>query len=81
MKTNIKTIIKTAMANRNYTQAALAKDAGWKNQSSLSTAINRDNPSLETILRIMDAMGYDVVIKDRKNRTTEWAIERLEGEE
>lgn len=81
MKSNIKTIIKTAMANRNYTQAALAKDAGWKNQSSLSTAINRDNPSLETILRIMDAMGYDVVIKDRKNQTTWWPIERVEDEE
>lgn len=81
MKTNIKAIIKSAMANRNYTQAALAKDAGWKNQSSLSTAINRDNPSLETIVRIMDAMGYDIVIKDRKNQTTSWPIERVEDEE
>lgn len=81
MQTNIKTIIKSAMANRNYTQAALAKDAGWNNQSSLSTAINRENPSLETILRIMDAMGYDVVIKDRKNQTTSWTITRMEDEE
>lgn len=80
MKTNIKAIIKSAMANRNYTQAALAKDAGWSNQSSLSTAINRDNPSLETILRIMDAMGYDVVIKDRKNQTTSWTISREDEE-
>lgn len=80
MKTNIKAIIKSAMANRNYTQAALAKDAGWSNQSSLSTAINRDNPSLETILRIMDAMGYDVVIKDRKNQTTSWTIAREDEE-
>lgn len=80
MKTNIKAIIKSAMANRNYTQAALAKDAGWANQSSLSTAINRDNPSLETILRIMDTMGYDIIIKDRKNQTTSWTIAREDEE-
>ena len=81
MITNIKAIIKSAMANRSYTQAALAKEAGWKNQSSLSTAINRDNPSLETLVRVFDAMGYDIIIKDRKNQTTSWKIERVEGEE
>ena len=81
MSTNIKAIIKSAMANRSYTQAALAKEAGWKNQSSLSTAINRDNPSVETLIRVFDAMGYDIIIKDRKNQTTSWKVERVEGEE
>lgn len=81
MSTNIKAIIKSAMANRSYTQAALAKEAGWKNQSSLSTAINRDNPSVETLIRVFDAMGYDIIIKDRKNQTTSWKIERVDGEE
>lgn len=74
MKTNIKTIVGSAMRNRNYTQAVLAKEAGWKNQSSLSTAINRDNPSLETIFRIFNTMGYDIIIKDRKNQTTSWTL-------
>ena len=78
MKTNIKSIIKSAMANRNYTQAVLAKDAGWSNQSSLSTAINRENPSLESIFRIMDTMGYDIVIRDRKNKDTSWIVTRID---
>ena len=81
MNTNVKKIIKSAMANRGYTQAALAKDAGWKNQSSLSTAINRDNPSFETLFRVFDAMGYDIIVKDRKNQTTSWTFERTEDEE
>ena len=68
------------MANRNYTQTVLAKNAGWSNQSSLSTAINRENPSLETIFRIMDTMGYDIVIRDRKNQDTSWVVTRTDKE-
>lgn len=67
MKTNIKHIIKMVIASRNYTQTAVAKKAGWSNQSSLSTAINRDNPSLDTLIRICDALEYDIVIQDRNS--------------
>lgn len=80
MKTNIKEVIKTAITSRNYNQAAVAKKAGWSNQSSLSTAINRDNPSMETVLRILDALEYDVVIMDR-NSGNKFKIERMDGEE
>lgn len=81
MKTNIRKIIGSAMANRSYTQKALATEAGWKNQSSLSTAINRDNPSLETLFKVFDTMGYDIIIKDRKNQTTSWKVELATEEE
>lgn len=80
MKTNIKTIIKSAIANRSYTQDAVAKKAGWKGQSALSTAINRDNPSIETVFRILDAMEYDIIIKDR-NSNSNWTLNRVEDEE
>lgn len=80
MKTNIKQIIKSAIANRSYTQDAVAKKAGWKGQSALSTAINRDNPSIETIFRILDAMEYDIVIQDR-NSNNNWTLNRVEDEE
>lgn len=80
MKTNIKAIIKGAISSRSYTQDAVAKKAGWKGQSALSTAINRDNPSLETVFRILDAMEYDIVIKDR-NSNSSWTLEKVEGEE
>lgn len=80
MTTNIKTIIKGAIAGRSYTQDAVAKKAGWKGQTALSTAINRSNPSLESIFRILDAMEYDIVIKDR-NSNNSWTLERVEDEE
>lgn len=79
MKTNIKAVIKSAISNRSYTQDAVAKKAGWKGQSALSTAINRDNPSLETVFRILDAMEYDIVIKDR-NSNSSWTIVREDEE-
>lgn len=67
METNIKHIIKMVIASRNHTQSAVAKKAGWKNQSSLATAIGRDNPSLDTLIRICDALEYDIVIQDRNS--------------
>lgn len=76
MENTIKQIIKLAIANRGYNQAAVAKKAGWKNQSSLSTAINRDNPSMETVFRILDALEYDIVIKDR-NSSNEWKVDKV----
>ena len=80
MKTNIKTVIKTAITSRSYTQDAVAKKAGWEGQSALSTAINRKNPSLEAVYRILDALEYDIVIKDR-NSNTSFKLERVEDEE
>lgn len=76
MENTIKQIIKTAIANRGYNQTSVAKKAGWKNQSSLSTAINRDNPSMDTVFRILDALEYDIIIKDR-NSSTEWKVDKV----
>jgi DNA-binding XRE family transcriptional regulator len=73
MKTNLKQIIKSAIAHRGYTQDAVAKKSGWKNQSSLATAINRDNPSVDTMFRILDALEYEIVIVD-KNSGTKWTV-------
>ena len=67
MKTNIKEALKGAISARGYNQAAVAKKAGWSNQSSLSTAITRENPSIETVMRILDALEYDLVIQDRNS--------------
>jgi transcriptional regulator with XRE-family HTH domain len=79
MTTNIKTVIKSAIASRSYTQDAVAKKAGWEGQSALSTAINRKNPSLEAVFRILDALEYDIVIKDR-NSNTSFELKRVEEE-
>ena len=73
---NIKDAIKVAIAARGYNQEAVAKKAGWKNQSSLSTAINRPNPSMETVFRILDALEYEIVIKD-KNSSSSWTVDEL----
>ena len=77
MKTNLKKAIKSAIATRSHTQDAVAKKAGWKGQTALSTAINRDNPSLETIMRILEVLEYDLVIKDR-NSSNSFTISKEE---
>lgn len=77
MKTNVKEVIKSVIAARGYNQASVAKKAGWSNQSSLSTAITRENPSIETVMRILDALEYDLVIHDRNSGST-FEIKRVE---
>jgi DNA-binding phage protein len=67
MKTNVREALKSAMSARGHNQAAVAKKAGWSNQSSLSTAITRENPSIETVMRILDALEYDLIIQDRNS--------------
>lgn len=75
MKTNIKEVLKSLITARGYNQTAVAKKAGWSNQSSLSTAITRENPSIETVMRILDALEYDLVIQDR-NSASKFVVKR-----
>lgn len=73
---DIKGVIRTAMATRGYNQAVVAEKAGWKSQSSLSMAINRPNPSMETVFRILDALDFEIIIKD-KNSDTSWRVDEV----
>lgn len=61
-------IVKMLMSNRGITQNDLTKILNMKSQSAVSGALNRDM-KISTLIRFLDSMDCELVIKDRKNGT------------
>lgn len=74
---NEKQIIREAMKVRGLTQAMLADAAGLKNQSNVSEILRGQTLKTQTLVRLLDAMGFDLIIKDRNgsNRENVWKVE------
>ncbi len=74
---NEKQIVREAMKVRGLTQAMLADAAGLKNQSNVSEILRGQTLKTQTLVRLLDAMGFDLIIKDRNgsNRENVWKVE------
>jgi transcriptional regulator with XRE-family HTH domain len=74
---NEKQIVREAMKVRGLTQAMLADAAGMKNQSNVSEILRGQTLKTQTLVRLLDAMGFDLIIKDRNgsNRENVWKVE------
>ena len=57
--------LKQAIKESGNTQARLAKALGYKGQSSIAERI-KGNITVENMLAMMDAIGYEVVIQKKK---------------
>ena len=67
-------VIRAAMKERGLTQMALAKEIGMS-QNNLSNIINRTRMSVVSVKELLDAMGYDLVVVDRKTGKQCWRID------
>lgn len=67
---NEKDAIRVIMKERKVTQEVLSKRLGYANQSGIARILNRKGGvTLDTLIKFMNAMDYDVVLKDRiKNK-------------
>jgi transcriptional regulator with XRE-family HTH domain len=74
---NEKQIVREAMKVRGLTQAMLADAAGLKNQSNVSEILRGQTLKTQTLVKLLDAMGFDLIIKDRNgsNRENVWKVE------
>jgi len=75
--------IKQALKNQKTTQQQLADRIGAKSQSVIAQRLRMNNLSIETILEMLDAIGYEVVIQEKKpgrRRDDQILIERSNGE-
>ena len=61
-----KDIIKQAMKDTRVTQEQLKDRMGLTNQSVISMRINSDNPTVGTVIEILDELGYELVIQPKK---------------
>lgn len=72
---NEKQIIKTAMKNRGINQEQLAHEVGYKNQSSISNRLCGNSMRVDTFVKLLSAMDYEVVVRSKKGDQEEsWTI-------
>lgn len=74
MKVN--TIIREVLDVRRWTQTQLAKECGYASQGSVSNKIGNDNAHfyVDTMLKMLNTMGCEVVVRDKMGTGKEWVI-------
>ena len=64
----IRELVNYCLESRDMTKTQLAKRAGYASPQNLTNKLARPSGMrIDSLIEIMDAMGYDVVIKDRMN--------------
>lgn len=61
-----KDIINSIMKQSGFTQSQMAALIGLKNQSGFSMALNRADLKVGFFVKVLNAMGYEVVVKKRE---------------
>ena len=76
IKKNEKQIIRDAMAADGITQKELAEALGLVGQQSIGNMLNRKNSMrLDNFVKMLDAMGYAVVVRKKLGESEEWKVE------
>lgn len=78
--TSINQIIKHAMEQRHISQIKLAQMLGYKTQSGISERL-RGDLRVKTAVKVLDILGYDMIISDRNNPENNWKVVDLSLEE
>jgi len=61
----IKELITRLVKERKMTKVAVAGKLGWKSQDLNDKLFRYKNVSVENLKAVLDALGYDLVVKDR----------------
>lgn len=73
---NEKDIAKEAMKTLGWNQTKLAEAVGYKTQSAISNRLTGNSMRVDTFVKMLSAMGYEVVVKStspQKNKN-QWTI-------
>ncbi len=62
----IKDVIRLVMKETKTTQQQLADRIGAKHQSVISERLKMDNLSINTALEMLEALGYEMVIQEKR---------------
>ena len=63
MKT--KQAIKKILKQEHMTQKVLSEKVGYARPSSLNTVLISNNPQIETLVKIMDTSGYEIILRPK----------------
>lgn len=70
-------VIRELMKLRGWSQQQLATESGFKRQSNISNLLNnRENGMrVDNLLKLINTMGCDLVIRDKMGSKKEWVID------
>ena len=66
-----KDVVRAAMNKSGVTQVELQKALNLKSQSSISTYLKSDSMKVDTFVKMLSAMGYEVIVTNGEN---EWTV-------
>lgn len=72
-----KKVIREVMELRGWSQATLAKEAGYKNQSNIGSMLtgSANGIRIDNLVRIFNAMGCEIVVRDKMGSKQEWVVD------
>ena len=78
-----KDVVRKAMAMRKWSQPTLAAESGFKSQSNITGLLNNNKNGIrmDNLFRMLDAMGFEIVIRDTMGSDKEFVIDMKEEEE
>lgn len=73
---NEKDIIKAAMKTCGWTQKELAAQSGYNTQSAISNRLGGRSMRVDTFVKLLSAMGYEVVVQSTSRNTNrnKWVV-------
>lgn len=74
---NEKEIVREVMSMRSWSQAQLAKEAGFNSQSNITGLLNNNKNGIriDNLVKMLSAMGCEVVVRDKMGSGKEWKVE------
>ena len=72
---NITRIIRLALHDCGWNQKTLASKCGYHTQSAIANKLANGNIRLETLLPILDAMGFELIIQSKNQKSkSRWVV-------
>ena len=75
-----KDVVRELMAMRGWSQSKLAVEAGFKSQSNITGLLNNNQNGIriDNLFKMLDAMGCEIVVRDKMGSKKEWIIDQKE---
>lgn len=72
-----KQVVREVMKIRGWSQETLAQEAGFKSQSNITGLLNNNHNGIriDNLLKMFNAMGCEIIIRDKMGSKKEWVID------
>ena len=71
-------IVKELLKRIGWSQAKLAEQAGFPGQTYVTGLLNNNKNGMrvDKLFKILDVMGFELIIRDKRDKRMEWVIKK-----